>query len=76
MPKGLTLMADIKWMPGSFFDNVDRFANSLGYQNAGIVMELSMMSWKSPEDRDAFITSITGEEPQGGTEKNYIKRNF
>ena len=69
-------MADIKWMPGSFFDNVDRFANSLGYQNAGIVMELSMMSWKSPEDRDAFITSITGEEPQGGTEKNYIKRNF
>lgn len=69
-------MADIAWMPGSFFDNVDRFANSLGYQNAGIVMELSMMSWKSPEDRDAFITSITGQEPQGGTEKNYIKRNF
>jgi hypothetical protein len=76
MLKELTLMADIAWMPGSFFDNVDRFANSLGYQNAGIVMELSMMSWKSPEDRDAFITSITGQEPQGGTEKNYIKRNF
>lgn len=69
-------MADIAWMPGSFFDNVDKFANSLGYQNAGIVMELSMMSWKSPEDRDAFITSITNQEVQGGTEKNYIKRNF
>lgn len=69
-------MADMAWMPGSFFDNVDKFANSLGYQNAGIVMELSMMSWKSPEDRDAFITSITNQEVQGGTEKNYIKRNF
>jgi hypothetical protein len=39
-------------------------------------MELAMMSWKSPEERDAFITSITGEDPQGGTEKNYIKQNF
>ena len=69
-------MADAAWMPGSFFDNIDKFSNSLGYQNAGIIMELSMMSWNSPEDRDAFITSITGDEPQGGTEKNYIKRNF
>lgn len=69
-------MADVSWMPGSLFDNIDRFANSLGYQNAGIVMELSMMSWGSPEERDAFITSVTGQEPQGGTEKNYIKRNF
>jgi len=64
------------WMPGSFFDNVDKFANSLGYQNAGVVMELSMMSWNSPEERDAFITSITNAEVQGGTEKNYIKRKY
>jgi hypothetical protein len=69
-------MADATWMPGSLFDNIDKFANSLGYQNAGIVMELSMMSWKSTDDRDAFITSITGQDPQGGTEKNYIKRNY
>jgi hypothetical protein len=69
-------MADAAWMPGSLFDNIDKFANSLGYQNAGIVMELSMMSWKSTDDRDAFITSITGQDPQGGTEKNYIKRNY
>jgi len=69
-------MADVAWMPGSLFDNIDKFANSLGYQNAGIIMELSMMSWSSPEDRDAFITGITGEDPQGGTEKNYIKRKY
>jgi len=64
-------MADVSWMPGSLFDNIDKFANSLG-----IAMELAMMSWKSTEDRDAFITSITGQDPQGGTEKNYIKRNY
>lgn len=69
-------MADVTWMPGSIFDNIDKFANSLGYQNAGIVMELAMMSWGSVEERDAFITSVTGQDPQGGTEKNYIKRNF
>lgn len=69
-------MANAAWMPGSLFDNIDKFANSLGYQNAAIVMELSMMQWKSPEDRDSFIVSITGQDPQGGTEKNYIKRNF
>ncbi len=69
-------MASVTWMPGSLFDNIDKFANSLGYQNAGIVMELSMMSWKSTGERDAFITSITGQEVQGGTEKNYIKRKY
>ena len=69
-------MADVTWTPGSFFDNIDKFANSLGYQNAGIAMELAMMSWNSTEERDAFIESITGQDPQGGTEKNYIKRNF
>jgi hypothetical protein len=69
-------MDDIAWLPGSLFDNIDKFANSLGYQNASIAMELAMMSWPSPEERDAFILSITGQEAQGGTEKNYIKQKF
>lgn len=69
-------MVDVAWMPGSLFDNIDKFANSLGYQNAGIIMELSMISWPSPEERDAFIVGITGEDAQGGTEKNYIKRKY
>ena len=69
-------MADVKWMPGSIFDNFDKFANSLGYQNAAVAIELAMMPWKSPEERDAFIAGITGDDVKGGTEKNYIKQNF
>jgi hypothetical protein len=69
-------MAEPIWMPGSFFDNLDKFANSLGYQNAAIAMELAMMSWPSPQERDDFIVALTGEDVQGGTEKNYIKQSF
>jgi hypothetical protein len=69
-------MADVMWLPGSLFDNIDKFANSLGYQNAAIAMELAMIPWKSPEERDAFIVGLTGEDVKGGTEKNYIKQKF
>jgi hypothetical protein len=69
-------MDDVTFAPGSFFDNVDKFANSLGYQNAAIALELAMISWRSPEERDSFIVGITGEDVKGGNEKNYIKRNF
>ena len=69
-------MADVTFLPGSFFDNVDKFASSLGYQNAGIVFELAMIPWKSPEDRDAFIMGITGEDVKGGREYKYIKRDY
>ena len=69
-------MDDVLWMPGSLFDNIDKFANSLGYQNAAIAMELAMMPWKSPEERDAFIVGLTGEDVKGSEEKNYIKQNF
>lgn len=68
-------MSRVAWMPGSVFDNIDKFANSLGYQNAAIAMELAMISWKSTEERDSFIMGITGDDVQGGTEKNYIN-NF
>jgi hypothetical protein len=69
-------MADLAFMPGTFFDNVDKFASSLGYQNAGIVFELSMIPWKSVEDRDAFIMGVTQDDVKGGIEKLYIKRDF
>ena len=65
-------MSKVAWLPGSLFDNIDKSANSLGYQNAAIAMELAMISWKSPEDRDAFILGITGEDVKGGAEKKYI----
>lgn len=69
-------MDDVLWMPGGLFDNIDKFANSLGYQNAAIVLELAMMPWKSPEERDSFIVGLTGEDVKGSEEKNYIKQNF
>jgi hypothetical protein len=69
-------MDDVLFMPGSLFDNIDKFANSLGYQNAAIALELAMLPWKSPEERDAFIVGLTNEDVKGGTENNYIKQNF
>jgi hypothetical protein len=69
-------MTNLAFMPGTFFDNVDKFASSLGYQNAGIVFELAMIPWKSVEDRDAFIMGITQDDVKGGNEKLYIKRDF
>lgn len=69
-------MDDVLFMPGSLFDNIDKFANSLGYQNAAIAIELAMLPWKSPEERDSFIMGLTSEDVKGGTENNYIKQNF
>lgn len=58
------------FIPGSIFDNVDKFANSLGYQNLGIIVKLSLIPWDSVDDRDAFIEAITQEQPQGSTPKS------
>jgi hypothetical protein len=55
--------------PGSIFDNVDKFANSLGYQNLGVIVKLSLIPWDSTDDRDAFIEAITQEQPQGSAPK-------
>lgn len=60
--------------PGTLFDNVDKFANSLGYENAGIVLSLSLVPWDTPEDRDAFIAAITQEVPRGGNNRIYRRR--
>jgi hypothetical protein len=61
-----------KWLYGSLYDSVDKFANSLGYENAAIALQLALVPWDSPEERDAFIFSITGEAPKGGETTNYI----
>lgn len=60
--------------PGTIFDNVDKFANSLGYENAGIVLSLSLIPWETTNDRDAFIEAITQEMPRGGNNRIY-RRN-
>ena len=48
-------MSDVTWLPGSIFDNIDKFSNSLGYQNAGIAIQLALQPWDSPSERDAFF---------------------
>lgn len=56
----------MRWLENSFFDHLDKFANSLGYENYPITIPLAMVPWRSPEERDIFILTITGNEVQGG----------
>ena len=53
------------WAKGGVFDNINTFANSLGYENANIAIPLGMIPWKSVEDRDAFVRALTGADPVG-----------
>jgi hypothetical protein len=32
-----------QWQEGTIFDNIDKFANSLGYENASIAIPLAMV---------------------------------
>jgi len=59
------------WLPGSLFDNVNKFANSFGYENAAIALQLAMVPWESPEERDLFIQSVTGKPVQGDDKKKF-----
>jgi hypothetical protein len=61
----------MEWSPGSLYDNVDKFANSLGYENASIALTLAMVPWDSVNDRDAFIEVLTSEMPMGDTKKKF-----
>jgi hypothetical protein len=60
-----------QWTEGTLFDNIDKFAHSLGYENANIAITLGMVPWQSVADRDSFIRAITGQDPQGG-DGNYL----
>ena len=42
----------MQWMENGFFDHLDKFANSLGYENFAIAIPLAMVPWQSPEDRE------------------------
>ena len=56
----------MKWVENSFFDHLDKFANSLGYENFAIALPLAMVPWDTPEERDRFILAITEDQVQGG----------
>lgn len=58
-------MDNVTFLPGSLYDNINKFANSFGYDNAGIALTLAQIPWKSVEDRNTFIESITGRPVQG-----------
>jgi hypothetical protein len=58
----------MQWMENTFFDHLDKFGNSLGYENFGIAFMLSMVPWESPTDRDNFIT---GQDVKGGEPSNF-----
>lgn len=61
----------MRWQENTFFDHLDKFGNSLGYENFSIAFMLAMVPWQSPTDRDNFIRDITGQDVQGGTTSNF-----
>jgi hypothetical protein len=61
----------MQWQENTFFDHLDKFGNSLGADNFGIAFCLSTVKWESTQDRDTFIKSLTGIDPQGGSESNF-----
>jgi hypothetical protein len=61
----------MQWLENGFFDHLDKFANSLGYENFAIAIPLAMVKWQSPEDRDVFIMTLTGEDVRGGGPSNF-----
>ena len=61
----------MQWLENGFFDHLDKFANSLGYENFAIAIPLAMVTWQSPEDRDVFIMTLTGEDVRGGGPSNF-----
>lgn len=56
----------MQWTENTFFDNLDKFANSLGYQNFEIALPLAMVPWENTQDRDVFIMTLTGHDVKGG----------
>jgi hypothetical protein len=61
-----------QWVAGTLFDNIDKFATALGYDNAGVILPLATIPWQSPTDRDAFIATITGKPPVAMPDNNML----
>ena len=61
----------MQWLENSFYDHLDKFANSLGYDNYDIAIPLAMVPWESPKERDVFIMTITGADVKGGESSTF-----
>jgi hypothetical protein len=44
----------------NFVKNIDSIVKHLGAQHPGIVMNLASVQWDSDEDREAFLSSLSG----------------
>jgi hypothetical protein len=60
-------MAKQKWQKGSFLDNFNTVTLHLGYDDLPLAWHLAKVPWKSIEDRDTFLSSLTN-MPQGSSE--------
>lgn len=59
------------WVEGGFLDNLNKFSNSFGYDNAATAIHLAMVPWESVDDRDLFIQSVTGKPVQGDSTRSF-----
>jgi hypothetical protein len=49
-----------RWRPGSFLDNFSAAADAVGFSNAELAWGLARVQWESTEDREAFLSALTG----------------
>lgn len=61
-----------QWVEGTIFDNIDKFASALGYENAGVVLPLASVPWESTQDRDAFIKMLTDKPAAQGVQTKFL----
>jgi hypothetical protein len=52
-----------EWKPNSFLDKFNRAATVLGYSNLPLAWGVANVDWKSPNDMDDFLQSITTSRP-------------
>jgi hypothetical protein len=65
-----------QWVEGTLFDNVDKFATALGYDNAGVILPLAMVPWQSVQDRNNFIQMLTDKSEIQGIQTNHLSNIY
>lgn len=49
-----------RWRPGSFLDNLTAAADAVGFDNVDLAWGLARVRWDSVEDREMFLSALTG----------------
>jgi len=58
-------MKNPEWTTLSFLDNLNAAALKVGYDNIPIAWGVAHVRWKSVEEREAFLESLTNEKIVG-----------